>query len=144
MSNHSSEIRRINLLATELNSLYHLSSLKLGITDSVSVVLYSIYNNGGECLLSDIYKESGISKQTIGSAVRSLEENGILFLKQYNGKSKKLALTDKGKEYVKETAEKLYKAESDAFNTWTEDEIHTHINLMKKYVDCFRSQIERM
>ncbi len=138
------EIHRINYLTTEMDSLYHLSSLKLGITDSVSFVLYSIYDAGNECLLSDIYKGSGISKQTINSAVRSLEADGILYLEQHNGRAKKVILTDKGKEYVQKTAARLYQAEMRSFDTWTEDEISTYIRLMEKYASCFRQQIEKL
>nr|WP_297939734.1 MarR family transcriptional regulator [uncultured Lachnoclostridium sp.] len=143
-NNRRNEIHRINYLTTEMESLYHLASLKLGITDSVSIVLYSIYDAGNECLLSEIYKKSGISKQTINSAIRGLEAEGILYLKQYNGRSKKVILTDKGKEYVQRTVARLYQAEMNAFDTWTEDEISTYIGLMEKYADCFRQQIEKL
>lgn len=138
------EIYRINCLTMEMEALYHLSSLKLGITDSVSVVLYSIYVAGSECLLSDIYKESGISKQTVNSAIRSLEADGILYLQRHDGRAKKVILTEKGKGYVKKTAARLYQAEIDAFDTWTEEEIDTYIRLMEKYADCFRGQIEKL
>lgn len=141
---HINEIRRINYLTTELESLYHQSSLKLGITDSISVVLYSIHDAGGECLLSDIYKNSGISKQTVNSAIRGLEADGILYLEQHNGRSKKIMLTDKGKDYVQKTVARLCQAEADAFDSWTEDEVSTYIRLMEKYADCFRQQIENL
>ena len=36
------EIHRINYLTSEMEALYHQASLKLGITDSVSIVLYTI------------------------------------------------------------------------------------------------------
>lgn len=98
--NHIGEIKRINYLSNELEALYHQSSLKFGITDSVSIVLYTIYDSGNECLLTDIYKESGISKQTINSAIRALEADGILYLEQHNGRAKKVILTDKGRDYV--------------------------------------------
>lgn len=65
---HSGDIRRINRLTNELESLYHQASLKLGVADSVSIVMYALHEAGNECLLSDIYKESGISKQTINSS----------------------------------------------------------------------------
>lgn len=142
--NHINEIHRINYLSSELESLYHQSSLKLGITDSVSVVLYSIYDAGSECLLSDICKNSGISKQTINSAIRSLEADDILHLVQHTGRTKKVVLTEKGKDYVQQTAAKLYQAEQDAFDSWSEEEISTYIALMEKYNDCFRHQIEKL
>lgn len=142
--NHREEIHRIGYLTTKMESLYHLSSLKLGITDSVSMVLYSIYDAGNECLLRDIYKESGISKQTVNSAVRGLEADGILYLEQHNGRSKKAVLTDRGKDYVQKTVARLYQAEINLFDTWTEEEISTYIRLMEKYADCFRRQIEKL
>lgn len=141
---HRKDIHRINHLSTELESLYHLSSLKLGITDSVSVVLYSIYDAGGECMLGDIYKGSGISKQTVNSAIRGLEADGILYLEQHDGRAKKVILTGKGKKYVQTTAARLRQAEENAFDTWTEDEINTYIRLMQKYADCFRQQVEKL
>lgn len=142
--NHIGEIKRINYLSNELEALYHQSSLKFGITDSVSIVLYTIYDSGNECLLTDIYKESGISKQTINSAIRALEADSILYLEQHNGRAKKVILTDKGRDYVQKTAARLYQAEMDAFDTWTDEEVSTYIRLMEKYVDCFRQQIEKL
>ena len=142
--NHRKELHQINYLTMKMESLYHLSSLKLGITDSVSIVLYSIYDAGGECLLSDIYKGSGISKQTVNSAVRSLEADGVLYLEQHNGRAKKLVLTDKGRDYVQKTVARLYQAEINVFDSWTEEEISTYIQLMEKYADCFRQQIEKL
>ena len=142
--NHIGEIKRINYLSNELEALYHQSSLKFGITDSVSIVLYTIYDSGNECLLTDIYKESGISKQTINSAIRALEADSILYLEQHNGRAKKVILTDKGRDYVQKTAARLYQAEMDAFDTWTDEEVSTYIRLMEKYVYCFRQQIEKL
>jgi DNA-binding MarR family transcriptional regulator len=134
------EIHRINYLTSETQALYHQASLKLGITDSVSIVLYTIYDTGENCLLSDIYKKSGISKQTVNSAIRSLEADGILYLEQYTGRAKKTVLTEKGEKYVNQTVAKLYQAEVQALESWSAEEINTYIRLMEKYADCFRKQ----
>lgn len=135
------DIHQINYLTSEMEALYHQASLKLGITDSVSIVLYTIYDTGEDCLLSDIYKKSGISKQTVNSAIRGLEADGILFLEQHTGRSKRIVLTEKGKQYMKKTVEKLYEAEVRALESWSKEEINSYIHLMKKYVDCFRKEI---
>lgn len=137
-------IHKINFLFSEMNALYHRSSLKLGISDSVSVVLYTIYDEGENCLLSDIYKKSGISKQTVNSAVRSLEAKGILYLEQYTKRSKKIVLTEKGKEYIAQTAQKLFEAEVSAFDTWTQEEIEKYISFLQKYSECFRKEVEKL
>ena len=137
-------IRRINYLTMEMEALYHQSSLKLGITDSISIVLYTIYETGEGCLLSDVYKKSGIRKQTVNSAIRSLEAEGILYLEQHTGRAKKVLLTDRGRDYVQRTAARLYEAEVKAFDSWTEAEVDTYIRLMEKYALCFRQQIEKL
>ena len=142
--NHIADIRRINYLTSEMDALYHLSSLKLGITDSVSIVLYTLYDVGNACLLSEIYKNSGISKQTVNSAIRSLEADGMLYLEQHNGRAKKVLLTDRGIEFARRTAARLMQAEMDAFDSWSEEEIDSYIRLLEKYLDCFRVQIEKL
>lgn len=84
------KLQRINWLISETDSLYHQASLKIGLSDSASRILYALYTRGGSCLLSDIYKDSGISKQTVNSALRKLEKEGVIRLEQYHGKAKKV------------------------------------------------------
>ena len=141
---YTGEIRRINFLISEMDSLYHLADLRLGISDSVSRVLYALYDAGGQCPLADIYKNSGISKQTINSAVRGLEREGLLYLAQDHGRAKKGVLTDKGTQFAQQTAARLRQAERDAFASWTEEEVRTHIRLLEKYTECFRREIEKL
>lgn len=138
------ELHQINYLTSEMDALYHKSSLKLGITDSVSIVLYSIHDAGESCLLSDIYKRTGINKQTVNSAIRNLEADGMLYLEQHIGRTKAVILTDNGKAFVKKTIVKLCEAEAKAFDSWSVDEVNTYIRLMEKYVCCFRQQIEAL
>lgn len=136
------EIHRINYLTSEMESYYHHASLKLGISDSVSMVLYTIYDAGEDCLLSDIYKKTGISKQTIHSAIRTLEASGMLYLERHTGRTKKVVLTGQGKEYIQKTAAKIYAAEVQALDTWTDEEVDTYLRLLEKYADCLRQQVE--
>ena len=137
-------IHRINYLTSETDRIYHQASSKLGIANSISIVLYTIYDMGEPCLLSDIYKCSFISKQTVNSAVRSLEADGILYLEQHNGRSKKIMLTEKGRALTEKTAAKIYLAEINAFEDWSDEEVETYIGLMKKYADCLRKQVEKL
>lgn len=138
------DIHRLNYLTSEMDALYHHASVKLGISDSVSIVLYTILDMGENCLLSDIYKKSGISKQTVNSAVRSLEADGILYLEQHTGRSKKIVLTETGRHFAQQTVAKLVDAEIRAFDTWSEEEINTYVALMEKYTECLRRQITQL
>ncbi len=139
-----SKMHRINFLYSEINALYHQASLKLGLTDSASIVLYAIYGNGEDCLLGDIYKQTGVSKQTVNSAIHNLEKKHFLYLEQYSGRAKKVILTDAGKEYAQKTAARLYDAEAAAFASWTEEEISAHIGFMEKYIHSFHEQVEKL
>ena len=137
-------IRRINRLTSEMDALYHQSSLRLGITDSVSVVLYAIYEAGGACPIGDICRQWGVRKQTVNSALRRLEEEGVLRLEQHTGRAKRAVLTDRGRDYVQQTAARLYEAEVRAFDTWPEEDVETYIRLMERYAACFRRQVEAL
>lgn len=69
-------MKRFNYLTTEIDAAYHEAALKLGLSDSAMLILYAICNSGDECPLSDIPHLSGISKQTVNSALRKLEHEG--------------------------------------------------------------------
>lgn len=143
-SNRSGSVRRLGYLSNELESVYHLSSLHLGISDSVSMILYTIYDKGDTCLLSDVYKGSGISKQTVNSAIRNLEADGVLYLEPYKGRAKKIVLTEKGQALLQRTAARLFEAELRAFDGWTDEEIRTHLQLLERYVQSLRREVEQL
>ena len=107
-----SESRRYNHIISEIDGIYHEISLKQGFTDSAMMILYTLADHDGSCLLSELVKLSGVSKQTINSALRKLEENGIVFLQPAGGKSKRVTLTEKGKQTASDTVEKTIAIEN--------------------------------
>jgi len=141
---YSDEVYKINFLTSEMDALYHQAALKFGITDSALIILYTVNCMGDGCRLSDVYQFSGKSKQTINSAVRSLEAEDILHLEKNTGRTKRIVMTDKGKALVERTAARLHAAETGAFASWQTEEIAEHIRLTEKYKDCFRRQIEKL
>lgn len=138
------KVHRVNCLTNDIDALYHQAARKLGVSDSVLCVLYMIYEKGDGCLLYDICNESGITKQTINSAIRKLEKEEILYLEPFKGKTKQICLTEKGKDYVARTAACLYKAECDAFKQWTDEEFEMYLKLMEKYNQSLRKEIDKM
>lgn len=138
------KLHRINCLGNEMEALYHQASLKLGVSDSVMNVLYFLYDKGGVCLLQDICRATGITKQTIHSAVRRLEGENLVYLEQHTGKTKRVHLTAAGQALCKRTVARLMEAECGAFSQWTEEEVAEHLRLMEKYNNCLRKQIEKL
>lgn len=144
MKNYREELGKINYLTTEIDALYHLSSIKFGISDSENMILYCVLDGKGECSLSEIYKMSGISKQTINSAIRNLEKKEYIDLEQVDGKSKKVVFTKKGKDFAEKTVAKLFDAESAAFKDWSEEDVNNYIQLTEKYLQAFKTEIEKL
>lgn len=137
-------IHKVNYLTVELDNLYHRAALKIGLSDSAMLILYILYDNGGSVMLSEICKQSGISKQTVNSAVRKLENEDIVYLEQQTGKRKKLSLTVKGRAYADETVGLIFKAEAEIYSEWSEEEINRYIQLMEKYNKSFRNQLDKL
>ena len=138
------KIYRINFLANTMDALYHQAAKRLGSADSVLYILYTVHSNGESCPLSDLYKISAISKQTINSAIRKLEAEGDIYLKMHDGKSKIVCLTEKGRDYTRETAEKLLAAEGATFADWNAEELDAYLHLIEKHVASLRNQFGRL
>ena len=111
----SNEMKRYNHLIGEIDAVYHEISFNLGLSDSAMKILYTICDNGDSCLLQEISRRSGVSKQTINSAIRKLEKEGIVYLKSVGPKNKDVCLTDEGKKMARRTAVRLIEIENDIF-----------------------------
>ncbi len=128
----TNDFHQINLMTMMIGALYHESSVRLGITDNIALILHFLYDNGQSCLLSDFYKKTGVPKQTINSSLRKLEAAGILYLEQHDGRSKRVMLTEKGEQFMHETIGQLRNAEIHALDGWTPEEVETYIRLITK------------
>lgn len=140
----SSRLHRINQQIAETDFLYHQAALKLGLTDSALRVLYTLLDHGCSCPLALVYRQTGLSKQTVHSAIRKLEEQGILTLQAENGGAKTAALTKAGQEYTKNTAGRLFQAECRVYADWSEEEMQQMLSLMQKYNTALQKQIDTM
>lgn len=140
----SNEMKRYNHLLGEIEAAYHEASLKLGVSDSVLKILYTICNDGDSCLLSSICRQSGLSKQTINSAIRNLEADGIVYLEAVNGKSKNVCLTEKGKVFVKNTALRIIEIENDIFASWDASDVEKELELTEKFLASLKEKIDMM
>lgn len=135
---------RISCLMSDIDAAYHQAAVRSGVSDSTSFIFYMLYANDGSCLLNDIYKLSGISKQTVNSAIRKLEQQNMIRLENLNGRSKKVYATQYGMPRIREISRKLYEAEVNTFSQWTDGEIEAFITALEKYNTLFRKQIDNL
>lgn len=130
----SIENKRFNYLFGETNAVYHEIAVKLGLSDSALQILYTICDDGGSCLLQKICRTSGLSKQTINSALRKLEQNHIVWLEKTNTKNKIVRLTDEGQKFAEKTAILVIEMENNIFSSWSKDEVAAYLRLTEKYL----------
>ena len=129
-------------LAGEINALYHEAAVKMGISDSVQNILYVLCEKNGRCLQSEVSKLTGISRQTINSAIRNLEKDGMVYLEQGKGRNTILCLTEKGEKFAEEKMYPLYEAENKIWNEWTPEEQQQYLVLTEKYRDGLRKYLK--
>ena len=135
------EMRRLNCLIGETDSVYHEAAVKLGVSDSTMQILYTICMTGENyCQLSEIARLTGSSRQTIHSSVRKLEQEGVVCLKAKNGRDKIVYLTEYGKKIVEKTALRMIEIENDIFGGWTKEEKNTYVELTQRYLSSFQEK----
>lgn len=139
-----SEARRYNHILSEIDAVYHEIALKQGISDSTMDILYALSEHDGSCLLSEIVKVSGISKQTINSALRKLEREDILRLEAAGGKTKRVCLTEKGQRFTKETVNKVIAMENRIYASWEAAEWNTYLHLTERYLKQIKEELKEI
>ncbi len=136
---HAREYTHLN---GEINSLYHEAALKIGVSDSAFDILYVICENGDRCLQSEVFRLTGTSRQTINSAIRKLEKDGIVYLEPGEGRNTIVCLTDKGKKFLTEKFYPLFEIENKIWSEWTADEQQQYIVLTQKYRDALKKHLK--
>lgn len=128
-------------LSAEITSLYHEAAVKIGISDTVLNILYVLCEREGQCFQSDIFRLTGISRQTINSAIRKLEKDGLAYLEQGEGRNTVVCLTEKGRDFSTKKVLPLFQIEDKIWNEWTDDEQDQYILFTQKYRNSFKKYL---
>ncbi len=140
----SDALLRFNHIVGEINSAYHEAALHFGFSDSEFQIIYTLSCEGGRCLLGDICAYSGMSKQTVNSALRKLEREGILTLENYDGKKKTAVFTERGKALADATAAKIIAEENRIYDCWGKENTELYLNLARNYLEEFLLAVKEM
>lgn len=133
-----------DLLYKEMNDLYHESAVSMGLSDSAVLVLYALCELGDGCLQKDICERCYQSKQTIHSAVRKLEREGLLTLTPGKGRDMHLALTPAGRALAEKTVYPLAEAEYQAMEALSSEEQQSLLRLTQLYVSALRRELRQI
>lgn len=140
----SKSLQRYNYLFGETGMVYHEMYLKFGLADSVASILYALLENGDCCLLRDICLFTGMTKQTVNSALRKLEAENILYLEMADGKKKLVRLTEKGKNLAERTAGRVLAAEDEVFASWPPEDVQRYLELTEAFMLAMKEKAKNM
>lgn len=140
----SEEMRYYNYLLGEIDAAYHEAAWKMGVSDSVLKIFYAICTAGDSCLLSEICTQTGLSKQTINSALRNLEKQDLVFLEPVTGRSKQVCLTPKGQDFAEKTAFQIIQIENEIFASLPEQELETFLTLTEKMMRSLKEKVDAL
>lgn len=140
----SQELKEVNRLHKELDDIYHDIFVALSISESVFIILYALVEMGDGCIQKDISDQFHISRQTINSAIKKLQSQGYIALKQGKGRDMHIFLTLDGKKFADEIIGPITELENSVFKEMEPEESREFLRLTQKYVSLFRDKAKQI
>ncbi len=136
----SADMRRFNQLMAETNGVYHAMAQSLGLSDSAFTILYTLSLLETPAPLSRVVQLTGLPKQTVNSALRKLDKDGLLTLEAAGARKKNLFLTPAGQILCQEKIHPVLALEDEIFHTWTQEERELYLRLTQRYLDDLKEK----
>lgn len=137
-----------NRLYKEMDELYHDYAKGHGLSDSAFWMLYSLVERmllkkEGAYTQKELCDDWSFSRQTINSALKSLEKQGIIMLAAIEGnrKNKEIVLTEQGKEIVNRSIIPLMGAERAAFGRLGDSDRDKFLQLTQKHMNLLKEEV---
>ena len=137
-------MKRCNHVQGEIEAAYHDAALKFSLADSTQFILYTICCLGDNCPLNEIVRMTGISKQTINSAIRNMERQDLIRLVSATPKTKNVVFTEKGEALAEETVLRLMQAEDEIFAAWSDEDVQKYLELNERFLKDLRDKIDQL
>lgn len=136
-------LKEFDSLYKMIDDIYHDIALSMHLTDSAFIILYCLLELGDGCSQKDICKLYSISKQTINSSVKSLEDKGFLIRKAGVGRDIHLYFTEFGKKFADEHIGPVIDMENETFACMKPSECEQLLSLTRKYVQILQEHTDQ-
>lgn len=132
-----------NQCEKEIISICREYELKHNISDTAFWILYVLHGSEEQLTQTDICNSLYQPRQSTNTALKKLEEDGIIEKTPVPGnqKSKYIVLTKKGKTFVERIVVPMKQVEQDTLALFSDEEIEIHISILKKRCELFRTLI---
>lgn len=135
------ELKELNQLIKELMDLYYETALKSGLSDSAFDILYAMVSMGNGCQQKDIADYYHMSRTTINSSLKKLEEQGYIAMQKGQGRNKHLFLTEQGESLIQSKIIPVMKMEDSIFTHMKPEDSKEFLRLFKEYIRIYRERI---
>lgn len=136
-------LKEFDSLYKMIDDIYHEIALSMHLTDSAFIILYCLLELGDGCSQKDICKLYSISKQTINSSVKSLEDKGFLIRKAGLGRDIHLYFTEFGKKFADKHIGPVFDMENATFACMESSECEQLLSLTRKYIQILQEHTKQ-
>ena len=138
-------LRAYNWLYKESNAIYHRLAGYFGLSDTAFWLLYSLRETDQPLKQAELCSILCSSKQTVNSALKNLEEEGLIRLESAQGdrRSKEVFLTEAGSELAAASVDRVLAIEEQAALRLSPEERLAILALERRHVEALRQEAER-
>lgn len=134
-----------NRIFKDTDEIYHTFAKNYGLSDCAFWIFYMLRETDSQYTQSDICDMLCMPRQSVNSAIKSLEKEGYIELRpaENNKKNKILYVTEKGTDFTKKSVDKVIDAEIKALEGFSQDELEFFLDLSRKYAHLLRNEAEK-
>ena len=137
----NNKVRYLNQVLCEVERIYQSLLASAKISDSEYVLLFALLELGEGCSQKDIVESSYISKKTINSTVKKLQQEGIIRLEAGKYPNMHIYLTPKGSEYIKSKMIPLIERENEIMQHIQDSDFEVFVSQTAKYLNVFKNNV---
>ncbi len=132
-----------NQLWMELDDLYSDYAKSSGLPECAFWIFYTLYESKDIYTQKDLSEKWSFSRQTVNSALKKLESEGLVRLVPLPGqkKNKQLVLTEEGDVFAQKVIIPIIEAEKNAFGGLGNEEQKMLLCLTQKYLRRLQAEI---
>ena len=138
--------REIDVLYRESDKLYYELARDCGLSETAYWIIYALEVSGGSVTQRQIAGDFSYSKQTVNSALKTLEARGLVELARdaADRRAKLVSLTSAGRSFAAERIRPAIAAEDRAFTSLAPAERAELIRLVRAYAVAIDAELARL
>lgn len=136
------KLSEFNSIIKESDDIYRCAAKALGLPDCAFWILYTLRAETEPVTQRGICNTMYQPKQTVNSALKKLEQDGVIRLTEMaDRRSKQVLLTDRGRSLAGQTVDRVIDAEQHALSCLTDQEQEAFLALFHKYTKLLKENM---